>query len=208
MKPRCKKLVLKDKAEWLKRRREFITATDIGALIGENVFDTRESLLGDKLFAKAPIVSRRHINRGISAERPIVEAFAAQYGVPFRHPLDFVVSVKWPWLGCTPDALCRIDGETHLLEIKAPEKPWRDGVPKTYEWQLKAQLMVTGIKKGLLVYAQFDEKTQKVSNLRTHEVTLSKFDEKRIETECYRAWQIIRDLRPVIDAVMGRYGLA
>lgn len=206
MQPRCKKLEVKDKAEWLAKRRNFITATDVGTILGENKFDTFDSLLGDKLFGKAPIIFRKHIDRGTAAEGPIVQAFARQFGVKFRHPLGFVVSVKYPWLACTPDAICRIDGETYLLEVKAPEKPWRDGIPASYLWQLKAQLMVTGIKKGLIVYAQFDVATQRVSNLKTHEVTLSGYEEKRIASDCYRFWQIMRDLHPVIGAVMLKHG--
>ena len=207
MTPRCRKLETKDKADWLSKRLNYITATDVGTILGENAFDTREALLGDKLFGKAPILNRKHIDRGVAAERPIVEAFAAQYGVPFRHPLGFVVSERFPWLAATPDAIARIDGETYLLEIKAPAKPWYE-IPKSYIWQVKAQLMVTGIAKGLLVCAQYDEKTKKVSNLKTHEITINRFEEKRIETECYRVWQILRDLKPVVSAVMQMHGAA
>ena len=201
MKPRCQKLELKSKDEWLAKRLRYITATDIGTILGKNVFDTREALIGDKLFGKSPIIDKRHVNRGIEAEGPIVKAAAKQFGFKYRHPLEFVVSTRYPWLACTPDAIARIDGETVLLEIKAPAKPWFKGIPESYIWQVKGQLMVTGLEKGLLVFAQYDEKTGRVSNMGTHEITLSKFEEKQIEVECYRVWKIIQDLRPVVEAV-------
>lgn len=207
MKPRCKKLDVKSKDEWLAKRLNYVTATDVGTILGKNTYDTRESLLGDKLFGKAPIVNRTHINRGTAAERPIIENFAKQYRIPFRHPLEFVVSTRYPWLACTPDAIARIDGETTLLEVKAPAKPWRE-VPQSYIWQVKAQLMVTGLQKGLIVSAQYDEKTKRVTNISTYEVGLSKFEETQIATECHRFWKIMQDLRPIVEAVRFRHEAA
>ena len=201
---KCKKLVHHgDKKEWLAKRKQYVTATDVPGILGVTVWDNLASVAGNKLFGK-PFVSNRHIKRGNEAEPHILEAWTKKQGMKYRPSQGFLVSTRYGWLGATPDAFARDKGETILIEIKCPERAWRE-IPENYLWQLKAQLVVTGLRRGFLVAASYDMDSGKVGRFQYTEVVLSKEDEDRIVNETKRFYKVIKDLRPVVEAVWGRY---
>lgn len=152
MKKRCTFVVSSnDKPKWLAERRKYVSATDVPTILALNYFKSPVELFQDKLFG-SKFVANQHTARGQQYEPIIIEAWAKKRGVRKKANSIFMVSCKYPWLGATPDCFARVNGETVLVEIKCPSKAW-SSAPANYVWQVKVQLVVTGLKKGLLVAA-------------------------------------------------------
>lgn len=140
-----------DKPKWKAERRKYVSATDVPVLLGISPFKTPIELFQDKMFGST-FVENDHTKRGQKYEPIIIDAWTKKCNVKSRPNNMFMVSVPYPWLGATPDCIARVNGETTLVEVKCPSKPWTKA-PEYYMWQVKVQLVVTGLRSGVLVAA-------------------------------------------------------
>jgi putative phage-type endonuclease len=145
----------KRRAEWLDDRRAAITGTDAGKILGvaPPSYGGPMSVYLEKVgeLPEAPATPWR--DSGVRLERPILEWYADQRGVPliFHAPYTLVRAKDNPLLGVTLDAL-RTDQATpapvDAKNIRVKEEPWgepdTDQMPTYYAAQLVMQMRVTG----------------------------------------------------------------
>lgn len=142
---------VQDKAAWLLCRRNFITASEVSVVLEKNPYKTRQQLFYEKLHGAREVVNE-HTLRGQREEPRIIQKFSEKHGCRIRGKLPLYKSDKYPWLAATPDAVARMDGGSCVVEVKCPVRPWSK-VPEHYVWQVRTQMLVLGLDKGLLVAA-------------------------------------------------------
>lgn len=102
-------------SEWHETRRRLITASDAGAVLGVSPFKTPSKLLREKL-SDAESKDNIAMAWGRRYEPVAIERFETEFNLQV-FPANFVVCVKYPFLGATPDGIVS-DGS--LLEVKCP----------------------------------------------------------------------------------------
>ena len=128
--------------EWLEKRKDFITATDLPVIMGVSKFKKIEDLYWEKKGAKETFVSGL-MKRGTELEPEALRYFEDHMNELFV-PM-FVISKKIPWAAATLDGW-NPDGT--FVEINCPgEKDHQSAikgiVPKHYYPQVQWQMMVT-----------------------------------------------------------------
>lgn len=142
------------KAAWLNQRRNYITGSDIAAILGLSkwsspikVFLEKKGLADSSADSEAMVWGRR-------LERPILEAYSEKVGVPltFADPFLLVLNPEWPLVGATLDATWDRETPTPVdaKNIRQRGSDWgeegTDDFPVYYQTQLVAQMMVTGTR--------------------------------------------------------------
>lgn len=131
--------------EWFEARKNKITASVVGAILGLSPHMTRTDVMRQMVRAKhgAP----REFNGNVATEygtRYEPQAIA-EYELETGNKVDpcgFFMDEDWPWLGASPDGLI---GDDTLLEVKCPYN-LRDGgefsqeIPPHYYAQMQIQM--------------------------------------------------------------------
>lgn len=190
--------------EWHAARAQGIGASDAGSVLGLNPYKSALRLWGEKTGRLQPpnLDDNPNVQRGVSMETPIAEAFAAQSNLTIEPcgmlyqadpPLEFILA--------TPDFL--IDGWIPL-EIKAPSsysrKAWQVP-PAMYEAQVRQQMFVLGAQYGVLV-AGFTTPTGKITEIVSHFITpLDGEDHERMILKLERFWlDVQNDAMPLDES--------
>ena len=145
---------LAEREAWLEARRTCLTATDIGAVLGLNPYESPASVYRKKLGLDQEIEPNDAMQLGTDLEPWIAQMAARDLGVEIVKA-DFLKHPTCEYFGCTPDYYFGADG---LLECKyaGPNaarqfgEPGSDYVPDHYLCQVQWQLFVTGRKFGVL----------------------------------------------------------
>ncbi len=132
--------------EWKEYRRSRVSASEVPIVLGFSKYCTPAQLFWKKVNAIDEHVDNRHTRRGIAAEPRIIREIQATIDPAAMPNSKLAQSLHYPWLTATLDAI----GPTTVYEVKCPEKAWTIA-PLHYVWQLRAQLLVVGRTKGLLV---------------------------------------------------------
>lgn len=147
--------------QWLARRRELITASDVAAIIGVDRFRTPSDVYADKLGLGA-FEETEAMRWGRRLEPSIAEAYAdaTQRDVVAEPEYHIAIHPDIPWLGATLDrgVLPTDTGEPApalgrgALELKATEfaAQWTDDPPVPYVVQLTIQMACTSRQWGSL----------------------------------------------------------
>lgn len=104
----------RDRASWLKARRETVGASESAIVLGCSPWGSLIELWADKTGRKAPdpaLEEAEWLFWGLQLEEAIIEGYgkrAKRTAVPFGILLR---STRWPWLSATPDALVTDDAE-------------------------------------------------------------------------------------------------
>ena len=130
--------------EWLALRRELITATDIGVLLGLNPWRCEADLADEKLLG---VQAEDHLRMRMgSALEPFIAAeYTAQTGREVRRFHGLLRHPVHQWAGASPD--WRVVGEPRLVEGKwtASRSRFADGLPRDIEAQCAWQMFVADI---------------------------------------------------------------
>lgn len=129
--------------EWLSFRKNHITATDVGVILGLNPWKTPYKLWQQKL----DLIDQDHVNdamiEGSKMESKALEFFNKMVESDYK-PI-VLVSDKYPHLMASLDG---INSEGTILEIKCGVKSHQDGlnkeIPSYYYSQMQHQLLVSG----------------------------------------------------------------
>ena len=138
-------------------RSSCVTATDFPVLFLKNKYRSLKQLVYDKHERTEPKVNPA-MAHGVHYEAQALKAYTQATGNQLvEEHIGFVRSKDYPWVGCTPDAVCKF--LPILVEIKCPY--WREiqphCVPDLYIDQLQAQMFVTGLK--VVHFVQFRPQT-------------------------------------------------
>jgi len=161
---------------WLERRRNYVTASQLAVVMGDNPFTSRDKLFKEKVLGDFPVLDFPAPWWGLFLEDKILEAFGILSGLETQAGQEFVARGE---LSATLDARVLGPGEdSHrtnwinwhwnaegslpaVADAKNTSQKsfanWRrygvpkDGIPKYYWWQLQAQMHCTGVDTGILV---------------------------------------------------------
>ncbi len=151
---------LSPREAWLAKRQKMLTASDAAAALGVNPYKSAVQLWSEKtgLVDPSDLSGNEAVELGIRLESFTREAFAdrtgrevqpwAQYVLVHHQTVDF--------LGCTPDATQRKDGDsdTGNLQIKTSlgyaARRWNDGPPMEVQIQVQCEIAVMGLDWGTI----------------------------------------------------------
>lgn len=128
---------------WLKQRSTRVTASEVGAVLGESSYDTPLDVLLRKVGAVPAFSGNAFTAWGQKFEPVAQRLYEARTG---RELLEFglINHPTIPFLGASPDGICT-DGR--MLEIKCPSTRVIDGhVPRHYYLQMQLQLEVCDLE--------------------------------------------------------------
>lgn len=129
--------------EWLALRDNMITASDVASALGENHFETPDSLVKKKVL-RTKWAGNAATAHGTALE-PLVRDLYDQRTGRKSHEIGLVQHRQYEWLGASPDGVTE-DGL--LIEIKCPlTRKIEAKVPKHYWPQVQLQLEITDLEE-------------------------------------------------------------
>lgn len=188
--------VYPDRHSWLAGRGQFVTASDVGAIMGLNAYRTRESVLREKKTGERDDLSDNYkVQFGVKMEWFAAHWYAVmaegKTGGKLVDPGPYTVQ-ECPEgkLRCTVDRFllapedegmanmfrtsCEISvpEKTIIVEVKTgTAKMWKDGVPPYYYAQAQAQMFVTGVREtNFAVLIVTDAQRKKVWDLDVRDI--------------------------------------
>ena len=128
--------------EWLAARREYVTATDIPALLGLSPWKSEQDVADDKLAGNGT-ESTLKMRVGNALEDLILDAYSAQTGRKARHVRGLWVSRQVPWAAASPDATAA--GRLVELKWSGSRSRFASGLPEDVEAQVAWQMFVAEV---------------------------------------------------------------
>jgi putative phage-type endonuclease len=134
--------------DWLARRRELITASDVAAILGEDTHRGALAAYAEKV-GGLEVEDSLPMRRGRRWEGVIAEEYAEQTGREVRDLGPFVIQQHptIPWLGATLDRVTLRGDYFGPLQIKmvlGSAQDWRDGAPAAYQIQCQIEAACFG----------------------------------------------------------------
>jgi len=135
--------VIQGSDEWLEARRQRITATDMGALLGVSPWKCEADVAAEKA-GERTTESTLRMRIGSVLEPLIASEYEAQTGYTLRRFHGLKVHPTLSWAAASPDY--RVMGRRLLVETKwtAGRARFADGLPQDVEAQTRWQLGVLG----------------------------------------------------------------
>lgn len=185
------KRFIKDRDEWLSWRREDVTASDVGALLGIHDYKTPLHVYAEKSGNMGDQPMNDAMERGILMEPAVALA------VQRRHPKWEIVTPNYylrdaeRHIGCTPDRITA-DGKINIqLKTVGRRKwlsDWQDGPPFSYQLQTLCEAMLQGAESSLLAILITSESTLQYEE---YEVPRNAEAEQRIYNAVKEFWHDI-----------------
>jgi putative phage-type endonuclease len=128
---------------WLRSRRGRLTASNFGAAIGANKYQTKRALLAQCLWPSfkgnaATEYGTKFESVAVEHYKQWLEETQAQSGLCSIDFPGLLVNLAYPWIGCSPDGIVTLNGVRFLLEIKCPfKKAFYDSIPPYYYAQIQ-----------------------------------------------------------------------
>ena len=172
-------------AEWKKKRRSMVTASECAAVLGQNKYDTPQKILMRKL-GMTVFKGNKFTQHGQDMEAAAI----ARYEVETGHTVEtfgLMVSPDEPWLGGSPDGITQCG---RIVEVKCPvtREIVPGEIPRQYMAQVQQLMHITGLEVADFVEMKGPEEFQIVEVKRdpdwwnTHEKKLREFHARL--TEC------------------------
>ena len=165
---RYKKLILRDKEEWLKAKEQTIGGSEASAIVNKSKWLTPNDLYNKMVLGKnKTISSNSRMIQGTLAESKIRDLFALEHSEfevvnPPKYNYWLFVRKDKPYLSCTPDGLLKSKSGLWGLEIKDIElrkredaNNWESGtLPDQYLYQILHYLVVLNDLEGVILNAR------------------------------------------------------
>lgn len=156
-----------DRASWLAKRTQDLTASDFAAAIGESPYKTALELYAEKTGVILPEPETAVMRRGRLLEPVAVAMLAEEHpDWAIEYPLNLYIRDASIRLGATPDAKATIDGKLVNLQIKTAnrlsyERDWANGPPDHIIYQTAVEGMLLDADRSIIVllivdYASFN----------------------------------------------------
>jgi predicted phage-related endonuclease len=149
--------------EWLEARAG-IGGSDVGTILGENQYKTRQELLNEKRFGAEPLIPNLAMRMGTKFESGIRDLWAEDNATWLTvHETGTWQGVANPEYKGNPDGIIEwATGELGLLEIKYSQA--RE-VPSYWYWQVNFYLSLLGLKRGIIVQCSGNKLLEHVIDL-------------------------------------------
>jgi predicted phage-related endonuclease len=197
------------RAEWLAERKQFVTASDVDALLGESEYKTRDQLRLEKLGLADEWAGDESTDIALEFEPTILNIARKRWGWDIEHNVNSRLyrDFDCPRLAATPDGIMPTPYGPAVVQVKwtlcaAPEdckpttkkgKPskakWLDGAPLGYLLQVQAELACTGFDHGVLLVLHHGGKNK----LRPYYIPRHNGAIARIRKEAMLFWKEIED---------------
>lgn len=151
-----------DRESWLAKRAGFLGASEVAALFHSHPYLTCLELWAQKSGRlERDDTDTAHARRGRLFESAVGEALREEYPqwrIAAGRQYHMLPDER---MACTPDFVASIDGKMTIIQAKivTPDKfesEWRDAPPVAYLMQLQAEMLITGIPRGVLAPLIFD----------------------------------------------------
>jgi putative phage-type endonuclease len=191
--------------EWHKFRESHIGASEVPAIMGVDDWKTKDEIMTQKFMAMTNQPFERFkgnwaTERGKALEPIILSKFEARYNCSLTSPtLEYP---EWKVMSASLDGYWK--EENAVIECKAPaaikhQMAFVNEIPKTYEDQIQAQLIVSGAKKAFYVSYTDKEEDEKFS-LAIVEIMPDLVRQNEIITACREFWdELERKVRDYIS---------
>lgn len=148
--------------EKLRKRKKYITASDVSAVLGKNPWKKPIDVFYEKTSDEIIEFDNEDTLRGKRAEASILAWHAASFD---HHSIlvpnsELQICEDFPFLAATPDAYVydAAIGAKHpfsVVDAKCPRtmKYWEKGAPEYYKIQIWAQMLCANVHYGALVVA-------------------------------------------------------
>jgi putative phage-type endonuclease len=188
--------------EWFEQRKDKITSSDAGSVLGLNQYDTYESVLFKKCGVKTEFVGNEATQWGQKYEDEAIEKYCRVFNKKnFNFGLisytDVHPDTKCKWLAGSPDGIAEDldypnEYEPILLEVKCPfkRKIITNKCPAYYYPQVQLNLFITGLTIG--DYIEYDPRKDELNVVRIFkdlnwlETNLPKLEKFWMDVEHYR----------------------
>ena len=125
--------------QWKQFRNTIVTATDIGCILNNNPFQTRDQLLKKKITNNTSKISTPAINHGQFFEDVAKQLYEDKTKCKIFTP-GLIVHPHHDWMGASPDGIIP---DSHLVEFKCYySKLITDKIPLHYWMQMQLQMEV------------------------------------------------------------------
>lgn len=155
---------------WLERRMRYVTASDVGALLGENKHKTRDALMLEKRGLVKGFQGNEYTELASEFEEPLFKVARRRYGwALFANGMGLHVDSLCPRLAATPDALMvtpwglavvqtkwsTCQAQKDIKPVTKSGKPseavYLNGPPLGYQLQVQAEMACTNAAGGVLL---------------------------------------------------------
>lgn len=176
-------------AEWLSKRRENVTATEVCSLFGMDKYKSSNQLLKDKLEPKK-LEDNIYMKKGRLLE-PSVFIHLQEIGLPAK-PADYEQVVmlidEEHRLAASLDGKMKTDEGNFLVECKSTKGSlfpnWSDRPPVKYLMQVQTQLAVANVQEAILACMNADN----ILQLIVYKVSSNPEIQEMIRKESKRFW--------------------
>jgi putative phage-type endonuclease len=185
---------MNDREAWLEQRKQYVTASDVAAVLGENPYSTRDEIKAEKRGAPRKVVdrdSRVRMALGTNCEDGIARTAADEFGWNLRKVGVLIPDAVEPRLAATPDyewdSPCgRANCQVKLTRAYHRGKSgWGvKGPPIHYQIQVQAEMACTGLQHSVLLVCHAGELSLRSYYVARHDGVIAK-----IRREVARFWQ-------------------
>lgn len=149
-----------EKDAWRAARRVILTASDVGAVLGENKYRTREQVRMEKAGLAEEFDGNERTDAALDMEPWIAQRARKMFGWNLIPHGQLIVDKECPLLGATPDYVCETPWGWVNVQIKATSvKPYETvksygfQPPMNFQLQTQAELACLGwLHSELLVF--------------------------------------------------------
>ena len=140
--------------EWYDMRNGMITASDWGTILGQNKYESRDSVLRKKIGMGTPFTGNIYTQWGQKYEAVAVQIYERRNGTHVQE-FGLIQHPEYSFLGASPDG---ITADGVMLEIKCPPKREINGIiPSGYYCQIQAQLEVCKLDRCDFLECRIEE---------------------------------------------------
>jgi putative phage-type endonuclease len=166
--------------EWIQKRKQCITATDLPVILEDSPWKTRYKLWKEKVGLSEVEKPNLRMIRGLELEPIARKEFENVTGTRMKPVVVF--HSEYPWMMASLDG--RSKCQKFIVEIKCASKvdhevAKKGQIPKKYYAQVQTQLAVTNLK--MAYYFSFDGKEGVIVEVNRDDIYIERLIEKAIE---------------------------
>lgn len=181
-------------AAWLEQRKQYVTASDVAAVLGENPYCTRERVMAEKRGVardEPDHDARVRMALGTHCEPGIAEAAHEVFGWSLVKVGVLIPDSVEPRLAATPDYVLESPWGDVNCQVKMTRAYHRGksgwgvkGPPIHYQIQVQAEMACMGLEHSVLLVCHAGELSLRSYYVARHEGVIAK-----IRREVVRFWQ-------------------
>jgi putative phage-type endonuclease len=192
-----------DRDAWLLARQQYICASEIAAVLGENEYMTREQIIQEKIGMAQPFEGNERTENALALEAWVAQRAAEKWGWKLTAHGALVPDPDCEFLAATPDFVNEAGEpvQVKVTSVKPYEevKKYGGAPPLNYQLQVMAEMACLGAPRGFLLVFHTLPLIVRSYPIERHEGVIS-----RIRREAETAMLEVRSKRAEIEALMSK----